>query len=212
MKKNTLNEINRRNFIKSSALFAVAISMPGFSSCRENVENNLPPNTPNDCQTTADILGPYYKPGSPLGENIIPAGVQTPPLIIEGKVFSHCKDLLPDAVVEIWNANAEGGYDTSEQFLFRGKYQTLSDGEYKFKTIIPGRYLNGSTYRPSHIHFRITAPSHRELVSQIYFKEDPFIDSDPWASNPKANERILTVGKDANDDDTITFDIHLIKA
>lgn len=209
MNKIITNKINRRSFIKNSSLFAIAVTIPVFNRCKDNDDKE---DLINDCQTTSDILGPYYKSGAPLGENIIPAGVQTSPLIIEGKVFSHCEDLLPDAVVEIWNANAEGGYDTSEQFLFRGKYQTLSDGEYKFKTIIPGRYLNGSTYRPSHIHFRITAPGHRELVSQIYFKEDPFIDSDPWASNPKANERILTVGKDANDDDTITFDIHLIKA
>lgn len=212
MKKIIQSNINRRNFIKSSALFAVAVSMPSFSGCRENVDTTLPPPIPNDCQTTADILGPYYKAGAPLGENIIPVGDQTAPLIIEGKVFSHCEDVLTDAVVEIWNADAEGVYDISDQFLFRGKYTTLSDGVYRFKTIIPGRYLNGSTYRPSHIHFRITAPGQRELVSQIYFKEDPFIDADPWASKANAKERILTIGKDANDVDTITFDIHLIEA
>lgn len=209
MNSSIKNYINRRDFIKVSSLFAMAVTIPVFTGCKNNDEKE---DLTNTCQTTADILGPYYKAGAPLGENIIPVGVETPPLIIEGKVFSHCENLLPDAVVEIWNADAEGAYDTSEQFLFRGKYQTLTDGVYKFKTIIPGRYLNGGTYRPSHIHFRITAPGHRELVSQIYFKEDPFIDTDPWASDPKANERILTVGKDANDVDTITFDIHLIEA
>src|SRR6188768_635285 len=181
-----MTEISRREFIRvTSATIAVAVW--GLESCQDSDH----PNPSNDCQTTSDILGPYYKAGAPLGENIIPTGVDTPPLIIHGKVFSHCEHLLPDAVVEIWNANADGAYDTSEQFLFRGKYQTEADGVYKFKTIIPGRYLNGSTYRPSHIHFRITAPGHRELVSQIYFKEDPFIESDPWASATKAQERIL---------------------
>jgi catechol 1,2-dioxygenase len=201
-------EINRRDFIKTSALFAVAVSIPPFSGCKDDLENDLQ----NDCQTTADILGPFYKAGSPLGENIIPAGIATAPLIIEGRVFSDCENVLEDAEVEIWNADAEGEYDTSEQFLFRGKYKTLTDGVYRFKTIIPGRYLNGSTFRPSHIHFRITAPGHRELVSQIYFKEDPFIDTDPWASASQAKERILAIGKDANDVDTITFDIHLVEA
>lgn len=207
----TINDpknINRRDFIKTSSLFAVAVTLPVISGCKDNDNDDAT----DECQTTADILGPYYKAGAPLGENIIPVGDETPPLLIEGKVFSHCENLLPDAVVEIWNADVEGVYDTSEQFLFRGKYQTDADGIYKFKTIIPGRYLNGGTYRPSHIHFRITAPGHRELVSQIYFKEDPFIEADPWASATKARERILTIGKDANNIDTITFDIHLIEA
>lgn len=200
---------DRRDFIRASSLFAVAVTVPAFSGCKDDDGKD---DLTDNCQTTADILGPYYKAGAPLGENIIPAGDETPPLLIEGKVFSHCENLLPDAVVEIWNANAAGAYDTSEQFLFRGKYQTETDGIYKFRTIIPGRYLNGGTYRPSHIHFRITAPGHRELVSQIYFKEDPFIESDPWASATQAKERILTIGKDANNVDTITFDIHLTEA
>lgn len=202
------NTINRKDFIKSSAMFAVAVSIHGLTGCEDKEQNNLP----GDCQTTADILGPYYKAGAPPGENIIPVGITTPPLIIEGKVFSGCGNVLANAEVEIWNADAEGEYDTSEQFLFRGKYKTLTDGEYRFKTIIPGRYLNGSTFRPSHIHFRITAPDHRELVSQIYFKEDPFIVTDPWASASQAKERILTIGKDVNDVDTITFDIRLLEA
>jgi len=207
MAKPKSNNINRRDFIKTSSLFAVAVSIPGFSGCKDDEGID----TTDDCQTTADILGPYYKAGAPLGENIIPAGDQTPPLVIEGKVFSDCNDLLADAVVEIWNADADGAYDSSELFLFRGKYNTQAEGAYRFITIIPGRYLNGSTYRPSHIHFRITAPGHRELVSQIYFKEDPFIDTDPWASDSKAKERILTIEKDVNGVDTLTFDIHLIK-
>ncbi len=200
-------ELNRRNFIKASALFAVAVSLPEMSSCRSETTEVAP----NDCQTTDDILGPYYKAGAPIGENIIPANVETDPLIIEGKVFSHCDDVLNEAEVEIWNADEDGVYDSSEKYLFRGKYVTTTDGSYRFKTIIPGRYLNGSVYRPSHIHFRIKAPGHRELVSQIYFREDPFIPTDPWASASKAQERILTIVKNEDNVDTITFDIHLHK-
>ena len=99
--------LDRREFIRLSTLIAIAVSTPLYS-CRDHNEKE-PIN--NDCQTTADILGPYYKAGAPLGENIIPAGVETPPLMIAGKVFSHCEDLLPYAVVEIWNANADGRVD-----------------------------------------------------------------------------------------------------
>jgi len=185
------------------------VSTPAIYSCKDD-EHGM--DDPQACETTADILGPYYKPNSPIRENIIPDDDLTEPLRIEGKVFGSCSDLLRDATVEIWNANADGTYDTSNNFLFRGKFKTTADGVYRFKTIIPGRYLNGGTFRPSHIHFRITATGYQELVSQIYFKDDPFIDTDPWASTTQARERILTVTQDTNGVDIITFDIYLNKA
>lgn len=206
------NTFSRRNFLKASAWIAVGVSIPAVYACKDNNDNDRDPTIDQSCQTTKDILGPYYKANSPLRENIIPENDLTEPLRVIGKVFGDCSTVLPDATVEIWNANAEGGYDLSENFLFRGMYKTSLDGIYRFKTIIPGKYLNGSTFRPSHIHFRITAPGYKELVSQIYFKDDPYISSDPWASNSAASERILAVTKDVNNIDTITFDIYLTKA
>jgi catechol 1,2-dioxygenase len=200
--------MNRRTFIKENALMAVAVSYGALIGCKED-KTVTPQNS--DCSTSVDILGPFYKPGAPFREDIVPSGSTGVPLIISGKVYSACITLLKDAVVEIWNANADGTYDTSEEFYFRGRYKTTENGFYRFQTIIPGRYLNGSTYRPSHIHFRITAPQHYELISQIYFKDDPFIKTDPWASATKATERILTIGKNENNIDTVNFDIHLTR-
>ena len=198
------NFINsRREFIKKTSLIAMAVSMPVLQSCDEEGS------APTGCGTTTDILGPFYKAGAPVREDIIPAHNMSTPLIVEGKVFGDCDKVLNNALVEIWNANESGEYDTSEDYSFRGSYQTGTDGLYRFKTIIPGRYLNGATYRPSHIHFRITAAGFQELVSQIYFKDDPFIDEDPWASNPAASQRILTISKDENDVDKVLFDIFL---
>jgi catechol 1,2-dioxygenase len=197
-------KVDRREFISTSALVAVAIISPGIISCKEDT-----PGKTNDlCSTTADILGPFYKAGAPFREDIIPAENTAEPLVVRGKVFDGCNGELKNAIVEIWNANHEGVYDNTT-FRFRGSYETNDDGNYRFKTIIPGRYLNGGTFRPSHIHFRITAPDHQELVSQIYFKDDPFINSDPWASNASASQRILVIEKDTSGIDTITFDIHL---
>jgi catechol 1,2-dioxygenase len=199
--------IQRRAFLKTSAMLVLAVTAPVVSACKPDSKDDVTPD--GTCNTTADILGPFYKSGSPRKEHIIPAGNDTAPLIIKGNVYSNCDKFLSNAVVEIWNADEDGTYDLSENFLFRGSYETASDGVYKFRTIIPGRYLNGSTYRPSHLHLRITAPGHRELISQVYFANDPFIDDDPWASDPDAEERILTVVKDDDNIDTVTFDIHM---
>jgi catechol 1,2-dioxygenase len=199
-------DIKRRNFLKKSVLVAVAVSVSGLKACNEDDNTNR---IKNECATTKDILGPFYKAGAPFLENIIPPENKAAPLFIIGKVLGDCNTLLRDATVEIWNANTEGVYDTSDAFKFRGQFKTETDGLYRFKTIIPGRYLNGGNYRPSHIHFRITAPGYNELVSQIYFKDDPFIPQDPWAGDPSAAERILPLAKDENGTDTVTFDIYL---
>ncbi|MFT6677865.1 MAG: catechol 1,2-dioxygenase, partial [Granulosicoccus sp.] len=102
-------------------------------------------------------------------------------------------------------------YDNeSENFLHRASWRSGKEGEYSFKTIIPGKYLNGQLYRPSHIHFRVSAKGTKELISQIYFKGDPNIAEDPWASQEMAQHRILEISPgDIQSNLTINFDISL---
>jgi catechol 1,2-dioxygenase len=89
---------------------------------------------------------------------------------------------------------------------------TDEKGVYSFTTILPGKYLNGELYRPAHIHFRVTAPGYREIISQIYFKGDPHITEDPWASQPKAEHRILSVvPEDIHGGLAVNFDVFMRK-
>ena len=86
-------------------------------------------------------------------------------------------------------------------------------GEYAFKTILPGKYLNGRLYRPAHIHYRVTAKKSKELVSQIYFQGDPHIIEDPWASSKKAVHRVLPIVlEDLKGNLAVNFDVYLGKA
>lgn len=165
-----------------------------------------------DCKTTSDILGPFYRANAPFRSDLTFPNQKGTKLVIKGRVYSQdCETLLKDAIVDIWQASDDGDYDnTTDDFLHRGRYTVDEDGEYQFKTIIPGKYLNGDTFRPSHVHFRVTAAQHKELVSQIYFKDDPYIESDPWASDPEAKMRILPL-EDLDGVKTVTFDIYLIK-
>ncbi|HYC84424.1 MAG TPA: hypothetical protein VEB86_04345 [Chryseosolibacter sp.] len=200
--------IQRRTFLRGTSLIAIAACVPLSHGCDEPD----PDASAAECSTTDDILGPFYKAGAPLRENIVPDNSSGVPLIVTGTVYANCENVLAGAIVEIWNADHEGEYDTSDEFRFRGRYATNQNGTYRFRTIVPGRYLNGGTFRPSHIHFRVNATGHRELVSQIYFKDDPFIASDPWAGSVKASERILTISKDTSGVDTVNFDIYLTVA
>ena len=45
----------------------------------------------------------------------------------------------------------------------------------------PGRYLEAMgqhPWRPAHIHFKVTAPGHQTLVTQVFFPDDPYLEND----------------------------------
>lgn len=147
------------------------------------------------CATTNDILGPFYRANAPERTDLTFANLKGSVVEVKGRVLGpDCISPVENALVEIWHCNTEGEYDNdSSDYLHRGVQTTSKTGEYSFKTILPGKYLNGKLFRPAHIHFRITSPTTSELVSQLYFMGDPHITKDPWASQDKAADRIRPV-------------------
>lgn len=162
------------------------------------------------CATTSDILGPFYRANAPVRTDLTFEGLEGSVVEIKGRILAEdCISPVEDALVEIWHCNTEGEYDNdTDQYLHRGVQTTTATGEYTFKTILPGKYLNGRLYRPAHIHFRITSPSTKELVSQIYFMGDPHITEDPWASQDKAADRIRPIIlEDVKGNLVVNFDV-----
>jgi len=87
---------------------------------------------------------------------------------------------IKGARVDLWHADAAGGYD-NQGYGFRGKVHTGADGKFQFDTIIPGRYLNGPQYRPAHIHVKVRDKSGSLLLTtQLYFDGDPYNEVDPF--------------------------------
>jgi catechol 1,2-dioxygenase len=198
--------MDRKSFLKKSALAAFSMSMIG------KVVEASPKKFIASCETTNDILGPFYREGAPERSDMLFEGLEGNEINLKGKVLSNdCTTPLENAIVEVWHCDTEGNYDNdSPKYLHRAKAITGKDGSYAFKTIIPGKYLNGRLYRPSHIHFRVRAKDHKELVSQIYFAGDPHITEDPWASQKKAVHRILPVFPDDTQANlSVEFDIYL---
>lgn len=198
--------MDRRKFIISSALSAFAMTTFGSVIKGTNGRFN------GDCETTNDILGPFYRPNAPIRADLTYEGLTGTKITLKGKVFkSDCTTAIHDALIEIWHCNTDGEYDNeSDEFRHRGSLKTNEKGEYSFTTILPGKYLNGDLYRPSHIHYRVTEKNSKELISQIYFKGDPHIVADPWASLPKATHRTLQIiPVDTKGNLTIHFDIYL---
>jgi len=107
--------------------------------------------------TPPDSEGPFYTPGAP-------ERVQTGRgLVVRGIVRSTgtCAP-IPGARIERWQANPEGTYDDAH----RASMRSDSAGEYRFETDLPRRYFG----RPPHIHFKVSAPAHRPLTTQLYLR------------------------------------------
>jgi protocatechuate 3,4-dioxygenase beta subunit len=192
---------NRRDFLKKGALSLIAASLLPFKAKASKTESCEP--------TTTDIMGPFFSEGAPQTNNIVPTSYQGDRLFLSGILnATDCETPISNAVLDFWQADEEGTYD-NEGFIFRGKLITDANGQYNLETIIPGKYLNGSSYRPAHIHLKVQAEGYEDLVTQIYFSGDTDIGADAWASAPSAENRIINLNAGFAGDWFGTFDIIL---
>jgi protocatechuate 3,4-dioxygenase, alpha subunit len=136
--------------------------------------------------TTSQTVGPFFSIGfDRLGrENLAGPGVAGELVEIRGRVLDGEGQSVPDAILELWQANAEGKYAhpddrqekrTEEGFLGFGRIPTTEDGSFRFTTIKPGRVPgpDGKLQAP-HIAVSVFCRGLlRRLVTRIYFPEDP---------------------------------------
>ncbi len=144
-----------------------------------------------------DLILNYAKSGEPIGERTI--------------VHGHLRDEngrgIPNALIEVWQANAGGRYrhrnDTylapiDPNFGGCGRMITDADGYYIFRTVKPGaypfrNYVN--SWRPAHIHFSLFGTGFAQrLITQMYFEGDPLIAGDSIVNtvpDPAARQRLV---------------------
>ncbi|MEQ1519438.1 MAG: protocatechuate 3,4-dioxygenase [Usitatibacteraceae bacterium] len=131
--------------------------------------------------TADDALGPFYPIAVPADQDFDLTQIAGKDgrakgqlLYVNGRVLNTKGEPVPDAVIEIWQANAAGRYahpgDDNKNPLdpnFQGyaKIRTGADGSYQFKTIKPGDYDN----RTPHIHFDVKGKNTR-VITQMYFE------------------------------------------
>jgi protocatechuate 3,4-dioxygenase beta subunit len=154
--------------------------------------------------TNDDIEGPFWIEGVPVRDVLVGAGEPGVRLRLEGVVRDASCAAVSGAVVEIWHADADGAYDDSEDLRFRGQVATDAAGQYRFETIVPGRYLNGATYRPSHVHMKVHVGGAERLTTQVYFEGDPYLEADPWAESART-----VCLEEAAEGHAATFDVTL---
>lgn len=204
MKK--LDKKSRRQFLRNTSLSFISLSALANIANAFPVSRLLSKKDVSCNQSTEDAYGqgPFYTVNAPFIQNSQLA-VQNEPgmrMIISGRVYNlDCTEVISNTEIDVWHANDAGTYDNLGYNL-RGKVITNSQGFYIFESIKPGYYLNGPTYRPSHIHFKITPPGFAPLITQLYFQDDPYIPTDAAASITSglfdASSRIIPLNTNSN--------------
>lgn len=142
--------------------------------------------------TESTVFGPFFvedSPRIPLGGDIA-GGAPGQPCWVQGRVTDVAGNPVPGARVEVWEADEDGFYDVQygdERVAGRAHLFTDDDGRYRFWGLTPTPYpiphdgpvgrmlaaVNRSPVRAAHLHFMVTAPGLRTLVTHIFVEGDP---------------------------------------
>ena len=148
--------------------------------------------------TETSLLGPFFREEAPvilLGGTI--AHVRKgPEIVLFGQVTNSAGRPVPHARMDFWQTGADGLYDLQAHdpsvMDMRGQLRCDGDGRYHVRSVKPIGYpipMDGPVgalvtaqarhgVRPAHIHVLVAAPGYRELVTALYFADDPHVDSD----------------------------------
>ena len=120
-------------------------------------------------------IGPFYKRLAPNSAQLRAPNEPGLPVTVSGRVFDTRGDILAGAKIEIWQANHFGLYDL-DGYRYRASLSAGPEGKYSFDSVMPGHYPARVC---QHIHYLVTAPGHKPLITQLYFATDPVFEGDP---------------------------------
>ncbi|WP_329257412.1 dioxygenase [Streptomyces pseudovenezuelae] len=175
--------------------FILLSDMLGLTSAVDEVNHAGPPT-----MTPSSVEGPFHSPAPPrpMGAWIAegPERERGEAAVVHGRV-TDCDGMpLAGAVLDIWQANDTGLYDSQDDEQPDGNLRALlttgPDGAYWFRTVRPSSYpvptdgpvgellraLGRHPMRPAHVHLRVEAPGHRPLTTHVFVDADPYLGSD----------------------------------
>jgi hydroxyquinol 1,2-dioxygenase len=147
--------------------------------------------------TPTTVTGPFHIHDSPELANgaDIARGAPGEPCFIVGNVRNLQGKPVPGATLDIWQADGDGLYEAqrdAEEPWMRGIFKAQADGSFVVQTVLPVPYsipMDGtvgevmrrteiSPMRPSHVHFMINAPGYGEVITHLFRKSCPYIETD----------------------------------
>jgi catechol 1,2-dioxygenase len=149
--------------------------------------------------TDSTVLGPFYAGQQRelvSGESILLREEEGDPLEMRGRVKDSKGRPIANALVEVWQTAPNQLYDVQDKDQpdghLRASFRTDGAGAYRFRTIMPVSYpipndgpagqllaaMGRHPFRPAHIHFMISAPGYRTLVTHLFLDGDKYLGSD----------------------------------
>ena len=160
-------------------------------------------NNPRDAGTTesyAALLGPFWRAKAPAcapGDTIARGDTPGMPLEVGGTVYGPGGGPLAGATVDVWQASPVGLYENQDpsqpDMNLRGRFTTDVQGRYFLRSVHPAGYpvptdgpcgdllraQRRHPFRPAHLHFMVSAPGHRVLITQVFADDSAQLTSDP---------------------------------
>jgi hydroxyquinol 1,2-dioxygenase len=150
--------------------------------------------------TDSALLGPFYVEGRPNADNgpDISDGVTGTPMFVTGRVVDELGKPVAGVHVDTWHSDGEGFYDVQQteklhnELAMRARLTTDEDGRFWYRSITPRYYpvptdgpcgeilraANRSPMRPQHVHFWFHAEGYQPLITQLFWRDDPYIGRD----------------------------------
>lgn len=174
--------------------FILLSDVLGLSMVTVGINNSKP----GGC-TEATVFGPFFVPNAPeykLGDDIANGAVGRP-CHVSGSIRGPQGEAIPNAKIDVWQADDEGFYDVQkpdlQQSQARGTLHSDADGQYHFKTIVAepypiptdgpvGELLDATrrpSMRPAHLHFMIQASGYETLITHVFRRDDKYLNADP---------------------------------
>jgi hydroxyquinol 1,2-dioxygenase len=150
-------------------------------------------------ETTANLLGPFWRMDSPPtknGDSIVRSPTPGPPLFVNAWIKDTSGQPVAGAEVDVWHSSPEGFYENQDpgqaDMNLRGKFTTDEQGQISFRSVKPAGYpipvdgpvgdliraLGRHNLRPAHLHFLIYKPGYKTHISQVYVNDDKNLATD----------------------------------
>jgi len=150
-------------------------------------------------ETTANLLGPFWRAGSPRtpnGGSIVRSPTAGVPLLFTGRAVDREGRPVAGAEVDVWHASTVGLYEnqdpTQAEWNLRGKFTTDENGVFSYRSIKPAGYpvppdtvteqfllaQGRHPMRPAHLHSLIYKPGFKTQASQVYSADDENLETD----------------------------------
>ncbi len=152
----------------------------------------------SDQGTSSSVLGPFHISNPPKREAgaDLGAGFDGELVLVKGVVNDPGGQPISGATIDIWQTAPNGLYSSQDPeqdtYSFHALFTTDDAGRYAFTTVKPvsytvptdgpvGEILNATgrhPWRPSHLHYIIKAEGYRNLVTEVFPDDDPYLDED----------------------------------